>query len=229
MERSCRTRGRAHCRWARPRDGKGFSPTSSPPSRMRTPRCGSGIDSRKCWSRCPGGPPWFTPPTAPPHFGDADLPADLVRPGIFLYGGEAGQPDPRPVAALRARVVAVRSIAAGDTVGYGAHLAGRRGPGIIATLWRSAMPTVFPDPRPRMCRLSRRDRAERQAGPGGGAGHHGHVHGCWSSPSVAVGDVATIFGGLVSLDRQAEAAGTISYELLTRLGPRVARRYERSS
>jgi alanine racemase len=44
---------------------------------------------------------------------------------------------------------------------------------------------------------------------------------------VAIGDVATIFGGLVTLDRQASAAGTISYELLTRLGSRVPRRYER--
>ncbi|MEO8090050.1 MAG: alanine racemase C-terminal domain-containing protein, partial [Gemmatimonadales bacterium] len=46
---------------------------------------------------------------------------------------------------------------------------------------------------------------------------------------VAVGDVATVFGGLISLDQQAEAAGTISYELLTRLGPRIARCYRRSS
>jgi alanine racemase len=46
---------------------------------------------------------------------------------------------------------------------------------------------------------------------------------------VALGDVATIFGGLASLDKQAEAAGTISYELLTRLGARVARCYGRSS
>nr|MBA3344768.1 alanine racemase [Gemmatimonadales bacterium] len=34
---------------------------------------------------------------------------DLVRPGIFLYGGAAGGAAPRPVAALRARVLAVRS------------------------------------------------------------------------------------------------------------------------
>ena len=45
---------------------------------------------------------------------------------------------------------------------------------------------------------------------------------------VAIGDVATVYGGMISIDRQAEAAGTISYELLTRLGPRVARRYGRS-
>jgi alanine racemase len=42
---------------------------------------------------------------------------------------------------------------------------------------------------------------------------------------VALGDVATAFGGLVTLDDQAHAAGTISYEVLTRLGPRVTRRY----
>jgi alanine racemase len=42
---------------------------------------------------------------------------------------------------------------------------------------------------------------------------------------VAIGDVATVYGGLVSIDRQADAHGTISYELLTRLGPRVPRCY----
>ena len=44
---------------------------------------------------------------------------------------------------------------------------------------------------------------------------------------VAVGDVATVYGGSVSLDRQALAAGTIPYELLTSLGPRVPRLYGR--
>jgi alanine racemase len=41
-----------------------------------------------------------------------------------------------------------------------------------------------------------------------------------------VGDVATIFGGAVSLDEQASGAGTISYELLTGLGDRLPRRYQ---
>jgi alanine racemase len=43
---------------------------------------------------------------------------------------------------------------------------------------------------------------------------------------VALGDMATAFGGRISLDEQAHAAGTISYELLTRLGARVTRRYQ---
>jgi alanine racemase len=44
---------------------------------------------------------------------------------------------------------------------------------------------------------------------------------------VRIGDVGTVYGGLVSLDRQAELAGTISYELLIRIGGRVPRRYNR--
>jgi alanine racemase len=43
--------------------------------------------------------------------------------------------------------------------------------------------------------------------------------------AVTLGDVATAFGGMISLDEHAHAAGTISYEVLTRLGTRVIRRY----
>jgi len=42
---------------------------------------------------------------------------------------------------------------------------------------------------------------------------------------VVPGDVATLFGGRITLDAQAAAAGTIAYELLTALGRRVERRY----
>jgi alanine racemase len=151
---------------------------------------------------------------------------DLVRPGIFLYGGAAGTSDPKPVAALRARVVSVRSIGGGDTVGYGAT-------------WRAPRPTTIVT-----VGIGYADGFPRSA-PGGDHSHPSReieLNGrlvpilgpvtmdmCMvaADGSAAVGDVATIFGGLVPLDRQAEAAGTISYELLTRLGPRVARCYGR--
>src|SRR3989441_924499 len=47
---------------------------------------------------------------------------DLVRPGVFLYGGSpgAGLPEPRPVVRVRARVVSVRHVRAGESVSYGA-------------------------------------------------------------------------------------------------------------
>lgn len=47
----------------------------------------------------------------------------LARPGIFLYGvtsGNSPQIQPEPVVAVRARVIDLRTIAAGETVGYDA-------------------------------------------------------------------------------------------------------------
>ena len=143
---------------------------------------------------------------------------DLVRPGIYLYGGAAGSQSPKAVAAFRARVVAVRSIAAGDTVGYGATWRAER-PTRVATVgvgyadgFPRASPATGPYPSPRHIELN-----------GKMAPLVGRVtmDMCMAAvgEDVAVGDVATVFGGLISLDQQAEAAGTISYELLTRLGP----------
>jgi len=43
--------------------------------------------------------------------------------------------------------------------------------------------------------------------------------------SVRVGEVATIFGGKVSLAEHAAALGTNVYEALTAIGPRVPRIY----
>jgi len=151
---------------------------------------------------------------------------DLVRPGIYLYGGAAGSPSPKPVAALRARVVAVRTIAAGDTVGYGATWQAER-PTTVATVG-----VGYADGVPRGSPAAGSERSRRQIELNGRvAPVVGRVtmDMCMvaAGEKVAPGDVATVFGGLISLDQQAEAAGTISYEILTRLGARVPRRYGR--
>lgn len=45
----------------------------------------------------------------------------LVRPGIFLYGvGSGADPEPRPVVHMRASIVDIRTLEAGDTVSYDA-------------------------------------------------------------------------------------------------------------
>jgi alanine racemase len=158
---------------------------------------------------------------------------DLIRPGIFLYGGAAGAtgPAPTPVATLRARVVAVRVVGAGETVSYGATWRAPRAT-TIATLAmgyadgflraareNTGSPASGLPPRvveldgalvPVVGRVTM-DMTMVDAGEG----------------RPAPGDVATIYGGRVSLDQQAAAAGTIAYELLTALGPRVPRRYGR--
>jgi alanine racemase len=149
----------------------------------------------------------------------------LVRPGIFLYGGgatrPAARPAPQPVAALRARVVALRQLQAGDTVSYGAT-------------WRAERPTTIAT-----IAAGYADGIPRAAGRGA---RYVEVGGCIvplagrvamdmimvalpDDHGVALGDIATIWGGRVTLDQQAEAAGTVAYELLTMLGTRVPRRY----
>jgi alanine racemase len=154
---------------------------------------------------------------------------DLVRPGIFLYGGAAGAAEPRPVASFRARVLAVRSVAAGDTVSYGATWRAAR---------RTSVATIgagYADGFPRAVRSDDTDaRPPRlveirgRTAPVVGRVTMDMTMIAVEEGPVAVGDVATLYGGLVSLDQQARAAGTISYELLTGIGTRVPRRYRRA-
>ncbi|HSK09788.1 MAG TPA: alanine racemase [Vicinamibacterales bacterium] len=144
--------------------------------------------------------------------------ADLVRPGIFLYGGGCGGRAPNPVARLRASVVAVRCVGPGEPVSYGATW--RAGDSTrIATLalgyadglHRALSGKGCVELGNAICPIAGRVTMDMTMVAAG--------EGC------RVGEVATVFGGLVSLDDQAEAAGTISYELLTSLGTRVERRY----
>jgi alanine racemase len=146
----------------------------------------------------------------------------LARPGIYLYGGAAGGGDPRPVAALRALVVDVREVSAGSSVSYGATWSASA-PTRIATI-----AVGYADGVPRS--LSNRGLVEL-------AGERVPIRGrvtmdmtmVEAPRSVRPGDVATVFGGLITLDEQAAAAATISYELLTSLGNRVERRYRPSA
>jgi alanine racemase len=161
---------------------------------------------------------------------------DLIRPGIFLYGGGAGAAEPRPVVAFRARVVAVRRVGAGQTVSYGATWSAPRAT-TVATLSvgyadgflraardGTASPGNTGNPTARAQRLVELNGALVPV--------VGRVTMDMTMVDVgegqpACGDVATIYGGRVSIDQQAAAAGTIAYELLTALSPRVARRYRR--
>jgi alanine racemase len=147
--------------------------------------------------------------------------ADLVRPGIFLYGGEAGGVAPRPVAALRARVVGVRRVRAGDSVSYGATWRA----GEAATIVTIGAGYADGFPRAAGCAPRRIELGNRLAPLVGRVAMDMMMVAVDDDHPVQLGDVATIWGGRISLDRQAEASGTVSYELLTMLGSRVPRRY----
>jgi alanine racemase len=151
-----------------------------------------------------------------------DYAADLTRPGIHLYGGAVPGLDTVPVAALRARVVALRTVPAGESVSYDATWTAPAAT-TVATL-----AIGYGDGVPR--HLSNAGEVEllgRRVPIVGRVTMDQTMVDVGDLP-VAIGDVATIFGGLVSLDAQAARAGTIGYELLTSLGPRLPRRYHRT-
>ena len=151
---------------------------------------------------------------------------DLIRPGIYLYGGSAGGEGPAPavVARLKARVVAVRSIAAGQTVSYGATWTAPRDTRVatLAVGYADGFPRAADRPADRPTRLV--ELGEPLFPVVGRVTMDMTMIDVGTAP-VTPGDVATVYGGRVSLDQQAAAAETISYELLTSLGARVPRCY----
>ena len=146
--------------------------------------------------------------------------ADMVRPGIFLYGGEAGGRYPSTVVTLRSRVVAVRRVAAGETVSYGAAWTAGEDT-TVATLGCGYADGIHRA-------LSNRGKVELNGVIASIVGRVTMDMTMVAVPTgtpVRLGDVATVFGGRIPLDQQAAAAGTIAYELLTSMSGRVERHY----
>lgn len=151
---------------------------------------------------------------------------DLVRPGIALYGGnpQSGAPNPmQAVVRLAVRILQLRQIAPGDTVGYGRSFKAER-PMTVATI-----PLGYADGVLR----SGSNRAFAMV-----QGHVAPFVGRVSMDLVtldvtgiagaAVGDEAELFGPDLPLEEAATAWGTIAYELLTGLSRRIPRVYEAS-
>jgi alanine racemase len=156
---------------------------------------------------------------------------DLVRPGIALFGGNPtpGKTNPmRPVVELKGRILQVREVKRGDTVGYGATFAAQRAMrvAILAVGYADGL-----------LRSAAGDR-NKPAAQVLVAGKRCPLVGRVSMDLISVdvtdvpdgrarrGDFATLIGGDLGIDELAAAAGTISYELLTRLGQRFHRVYK---
>jgi alanine racemase len=152
-----------------------------------------------------------------------DTAGDLVRPGIFLYGGRAGSHAPRPVVQWRARVLTTRWLAAGATVSYGAT-------------WRAAARTCvatlaagYADGVPRSLSNVGAVLVGGCRAPIAGRVTMDFTMVACADREPRGGDAATLIGAdgdaAIALDDFAAAAGMISYEILTGLGRRVARVY----
>ena len=156
---------------------------------------------------------------------------DLVRPGIALYGGRAHEGKPNPmqtVVRLAAKILQIREVAPGMTVGYGATYKVQR-------LSRIATIAVgYADGFLRALSV-----ATGEAGPVGYIGDYpvpivGRVSMDFITADVTSvppdlarrGAWVEVMGHRVTVDDLTDRAGTIGYELLSRLGQRVYRVYE---
>jgi alanine racemase len=153
---------------------------------------------------------------------------DIVRPGAALYGinptPEADNPM-QPVVDLKARIVQIRNVERGDSVGYGGTWTARR-PTRLAIVSAGYADGYF-----------------RAAGSNDGtrgaeavvAGKRCPIAGRVSMDLMAIditdleknavrrGHMATLIGEGITVDELAHHFGTIGYEVLTSLGPRYAR------
>lgn len=148
---------------------------------------------------------------------------DMVRLGIGLYGvapEPAVQAQLRQVSRLVTRISQIKAIPAGDSVGYNRRWIAER-PSRIA---------IVP--------IGYADGLSRHLGYGHGRvsilGHEAPIIGsicmdmCFvdvTDIACAEGDPAVLFGEGDLLQRNADAAGTIPYEMLTAVSPRVKRVY----
>lgn len=146
---------------------------------------------------------------------------DMVRLGIGLHGLSAvGAPTLQPVASLVTYVMQVKHLHPGDTVGYG-----RKGK-VLHDMTIATIPIGYADGFLR--------RLGNGVGKVGIRGHLAPVFGnvCMDTCMVNVtglgaqeGDAVTIFGTSPTLEEVAKYHGTIPYEVLSTISPRVARIY----
>ena len=153
---------------------------------------------------------------------------DWVRAGILLYGSAPDFPEHdlahwrlAPTMTLRSRIIGTQTLAAGDTVGYGSSFTAERATriGVVAC--------GYADGYPRHCATGTpvlvdgvRTRTVGRVSMDMLAVDLGEL------PAAGLGSEVTLWGrgpggAVLPIDEVARAAGTIGYELMCALAPRV--------
>ncbi|MEN9315864.1 MAG: alanine racemase [Pseudomonadota bacterium] len=154
-----------------------------------------------------------------------DLPgtrADWARPGVMLYGGSpfatrsARSLGLRAAMTLRSRLIAIQRLSPGDAVGYGSIFRAQAPMriGVVACGYADGYPRHAPNGTPVLVDGIRTRTVGRVAmdmlmvdlGP---------------VPSAVVGAEVELWGERLPIDDVAASAGTIGYELMCALAPRV--------
>ena len=149
---------------------------------------------------------------------------DWVRPGLMLYGASpmvgatARDHGLRPAMTLTAPLIAVKTIGRGAPVGYGGTWAAPETMllGVAAIGYADGYPRHAPSGTAVLVNGRRAALAGRVSMDLVAI----DLRGC---PDARAGDRVTLWGEGLPVEEIAEAAGTIPYELLARLGPRVER------
>ena len=162
------------------------------------------------------------------HAQDAAVKSDWIRPGIAVYGSAPDFPehtaahwDLQPTMSLNAKIIAVQSLQPGDSVGYGSSFVADQPMriGVVACGYADGYPRICPTGTPVLV-----------------DGVRGRTVGRVSMdmltvdltdrPAAGVGSTVTLWGAaangqVLPIDEVAQAAGTVGYELMCALAPRV--------
>ena len=147
---------------------------------------------------------------------------DWVRPGIMLYGAspfvETSAQDLglRPVMTLSSEIISVREIQSGEQVGYGGLFRAdrRMRVGVVACGYADGYPRHAPSGTPILVNGQRTRTLGRVSMDMLSVDLS-------ALPDAEIGSRVTLWGEGLTVDEVAQAAGTISYELLCALAARV--------
>ena len=150
-----------------------------------------------------------------------ELSNDWVRPGVMLYGGTPGGKSAsefglRPTMTLASEIIGIQNVVAGDTVGYGSRFQAE-GPmriGVVACGYADGYPRHAEQGTPVLvdgleARLVGRVSMDMLTVDLSGV------------PGARVGSKVVLWGAGLPIDTVAASAGTIGYELMCALAPRV--------
>lgn len=150
-----------------------------------------------------------------------DVPADWIRPGIMLYAGTPGGKTAAefgllPAMTLSSEIIGIQQIQTRDAVGYGSRFVADRPMmiGVVACGYADGYPRIAPDGTPVLVdgiRTSILGRVSMDM----------ITVDLTPVPTARIGSTVVLWGKGLPIDEVAACAGTVGYELMCALAPRV--------
>ncbi len=162
------------------------------------------------------------------HAHDPQIRGDWVRPGVMLYGASPDHPEHdathwqlKPAMTLRSQLIGIQHLQAGDTVGYGSRFTADQPMriGVVACGYADGYPRHAPTGTPVLVDGQRTRIVGRVS-------MDMITVDLSTLPQAQLGTEVTLWGhgphdSLLQIDEVAQHAGTIGYELMCALSPRV--------